>query len=444
VYVPEYKINLKSLQDIFEFIFKFTLASKYNIRIYKFIYNIENQKTTKPMNPIEYIQKQDKHILEKVVQWRRHLHQHPELSFEEKETTKYIASVLDGMGIPYEQVSPTGLIGIIHGNGSSEKSIALRADIDALPITEENQHGYASLNKGVMHACGHDFHSSNLLGVAYLLNEIKHTLNGNVVLIFQAAEERIPGGASAIVESGILDRYQVQKVIGQHVSPQLPLGTFGFKSGYAMASSDEIYIDIMGRGGHGAQPQLNIDPVIISAQLLVGLQQVVSRYADPRIPSVLSFGKVIADGAANVIPTTVHLAGTFRTTDEQWRASALAKIENLIVQTVDAYGASAKIEIKRGYPTLYNNPCLTAEMQQLATNLYGAENSLSVPTWMASEDFAYYAQKYPALFYFVGTRNEEKGIVSELHTPTFDIDETIYERSVEFMFKGAVSVLQGL
>src|SRR5690606_17410181 len=203
----------------------FTLASKYNIRIYKFIYNIENQKTTKPMNPVEYIQKQDKHILEKVVQWRRHLHQHPQLSFEEKETTKYIASVLDGMGIPYEQGSPTGLIGIIHGNGSYEKSIAFRADIDALPITEENKHGYDTLNKGVMHACGHDFHSSNLLGVAYLLNEIKHTLNGNVVLIFQAAEERIPGGASAIVESGILDRYQVQKVIGQHVSPQLPLGT---------------------------------------------------------------------------------------------------------------------------------------------------------------------------------------------------------------------------
>lgn len=396
------------------------------------------------MSQIETRLTQEFNIIEKVVQWRRHLHQHPELSFEEKATTTYIGAVLSELGIPFEQVSPTGLIGYIRGNGKSEKSIALRADIDALPITEENKHDYVSLNPGVMHACGHDFHSSNLLGVAYLLNEIKHTLDGNVVLIFQAAEERIPGGASAIIASGILDRYQVQKVIGQHVSPQLPLGTFGFKSDYAMASSDELYIDISGRGGHGALPQLNLDPVIISAQLLVGLQQVVSRYADPRIPSVLSFGKVIANGAANVIPDSVHLAGTFRTTDETWRAKALEKIENLIIQTVNAYGASAKIEIKRGYPALFNDAVLTTTLQSLAAKLYGSESSISVPTWMASEDFAYYAQKYPSLFYFVGTRNEEKGIVSELHTSTFDIDETIYERSVEFMFKGAVSVLQTL
>lgn len=431
------------MQDIFDIYFNFTFIYIQRASVSTSL-NIIPLKNLISMEIVEKADRAQANLIQQVIQWRRHLHQQPELSFQEHKTTAYIASILDELGIGYERVSPTGLIGFIQGNGLTDKSIALRADIDALPIQEENKHGYASQQDGVMHACGHDFHTSNLLGVAYLLKQQQASLPGNVVLIFQAAEERIPGGASAIMESGILDRLKVQAVVGQHVSPQMDLGTFGFKSEVFMASSDELYIDILGKGGHGAQPHLNLDPVIIAAQLLVGLQQLVSRHADPRIPSVLSFGKVIANGAANVIPDSVQLAGTFRTTDENWRAKALAQVENLVLRTVDAYGASAKIEIRRGYPSLYNNKEIIEDLQSLCASLYGAANSLTIPTWMAAEDFAYYAKKYPSAFYLVGTKNEQIGITSELHTSTFDIDEAIYEKSVEFMFKATVSLLQKL
>lgn len=346
------------------------------------------------------------------------------------------------MGIHYEAVSPTGVIGFIQGNGKSDRSVALRADIDALPIREENTHDYRSENKGCMHACGHDYHTSNLLATANILQRARSAFSGNIVLIFQAAEERIPGGAKAIVASGILDNRNLQAIIGLHVSPQLSVGQFGFKPDIFMASADEIYIDLHGKGGHAAQPQLNIDPVTISAQLLVGLQQIVSRGADPRIPSVLSFGRLEALGAANVIPDSVHLAGTFRTTDEQWRQQALTQIEKFTRQQTAAMGASADVDIKHGYPALINNAEIITLLKQQAALLVGANNAIEVPIWMAAEDFAYYTQKYPAAFFLVGTKNEEKGIRSELHTPTFDIDESIFSGSISLMVNATLSLLK--
>ena len=388
------------------------------------------------ISPKEY-----KELLDQASNWRRHLHRYPELSFQEHQTTEYIKQELTQMGIRFEVVSPTGVIGFIQGNGKSDRSVALRADIDALPIHEENTHDYCSKINGSMHACGHDYHTSNLLATAKILQSVRSRINGNIILIFQAAEERIPGGAKAIVESGILDNRNLEAVIGLHVSPQLSVGQFGFKSNIFMASADEIYIDIRGKGGHAAQPQLNIDPVTITAQLLVGLQQIVSRGADPRIPSVLSFGRVEALGAANVIPDVVHIAGTFRTTDEHWRQRALIQIEKFVREQSAAMGAFADIDIKHGYPALINSPEIIAYLKQQAELLVGCVNVVDVPIWMAAEDFAYYTQKYPAAFFLVGTKNEEKGILSELHTPTFDIDESIFSRSISLMVNATLSLL---
>ncbi len=383
-------------------------------------------------------------LLTQASHWRRHLHQHPELSFEEHQTTDYIKQQLTQMGIPFDMVSPTGVIGFIQGNKKSARSVALRADIDALPIREENTHAYCSKNLGCMHACGHDYHTANLLATAKILQGMRNKLDGNIILIFQAAEERIPGGAKAIVESGILDNRNLGAVIGLHVSPQLPVGQFGFKSGIFMASADEIYIDVHGKGGHAAQPQLNIDPVSISAQLLVGLQQIVSRGADPRIPSVLSFGRLEALGAANVIPDSVHMAGTFRTTDEAWREKALLQVEKFTKEQTSAMGATATVDIKHGYPALVNDANTIAVVKQEAQRLVGTANAIDVPIWMAAEDFAYYTQKYPAAFFLVGTKNEQKGICSELHTPTFDIDESIFKHSIVLMVNSALALLNKL
>ncbi len=364
----------------------------------------------------------------KVRSWRHHIHAHPELSFQEFETSAFVSERLTEMGVPHQSgVAGTGVVGLIEGKNPGSRTIALRGDMDALPITEQNEVPYKSTKPGIMHACGHDVHTSSLLGAAWILNQMKDRFEGTVKLIFQPGEERIPGGASLLIKEGVLKNPAPQSIVGQHVMPLLPVGKVGFREGLYMASADEIYLTIHGKGGHGAMPQFAIDVVAIAAQLITALQQVVSRSADPKIPSVLSFGKVIAEGATNVLPNSIYLEGTFRTMDENWRAKAHSKIRELTEGICASFGAKADLEIRKGYPFLLNDPVLTRKMKSAAVEYLGAENVVDLDIWMAAEDFSYYTQEMPGCFYRLGTRNEAKGIVSGVHTPTFDIDEDALE-----------------
>ncbi len=359
-----------------------------------------------------------------LLQTRHHLHAHPELSFEEYQTAEFIKLQLQNMGITeISTMAKTGTIALIKGKNPNKKTIALRADIDALPITEANNIPYKSKNVGVMHACGHDVHTTCLLGAAYVLNQLKDSFEGTIKLIFQPGEEKIPGGASLLINEGVLTNPNVSSIIGQHVMPFIPTGKVGFKSGLYMASADEIYVTIKGKGGHGAMPHLCIDPVAIAAQLITQLQQVVSRRANAIIPSVLSFGKVIANGATNVIPNEVYLEGTFRTLDEPWRAKAHELMLNMATNLAEGMGATIDFEIRKGYPFLKNNEVVTLIAKQSAVEYLGAENVVDLDTWMAAEDFAYYSQIVPACFYRLGTGNAEKGTTHSVHTPNFNIDE---------------------
>ncbi|MDB5122919.1 MAG: N-acyl-L-amino acid amidohydrolase [Mucilaginibacter sp.] len=381
----------------------------------------------------EQIQQLSKNIFNDVIGNRRHLHAHPELSFHETETSAFIAGKLDALGLKYQRMADNGLVALIKGDKSSDKVIALRADMDALPITEANDVPYKSQNNGVMHACGHDVHTSSLLGTAKILTELKSQFGGTVKLIFQPAEEKLPGGASLMIKEGVLENPKPQAVLGQHVMPFIDAGKVGFRAGKYMASTDELYVTVKGKGGHGAQPQQNIDPVIITAHILTALQQVVSRFADPKSPSVLSFGKVIANGATNVIPNEVYLEGTFRTMDEQWRNEAHIKIKKMAEGIAESMGGSCEFNIMKGYPFLINEEKLTASARGFAEDYLGKENVLDLDIWMAAEDFAYYSQVADACFYRLGTRNESRGITSSVHTPTFDIDESALELSTGLM-----------
>jgi amidohydrolase len=363
-----------------------------------------------------------------IVEIRHHLHQNPELSFEEYNTQKYILQQLNNMGIT--DVTPmanTGLVALIKGNNHESKTVALRGDIDALPIEEQNDVPYKSINSGIMHACGHDVHTSCLLGAAQILNEIKTSFEGTIKLVFQPGEEKLPGGASLMIKEGVLKNPDVKSMIGQHVMPLLPAGTVGFRSGLYMASTDEIYVTVKGKGGHGAMPHLNIDPVLISAHIITSLQQLISRMANPAIPCVLSFGKVIANGATNIIPNEVKMEGTFRTMNEKWRAEAHQKMKKLAEGIAESMGGSCDFDIHLGYPFLKNNPEVTARAKQAAIAYLGEEHVVDLDIWMAAEDFAFYSQEVPATFYRLGVRNEAKGITSSVHTPTFNIDEAALE-----------------
>ena len=358
-----------------------------------------------------------------VIKHRRHLHANPELSFHEYETSAFVKARLDELGIAWKPVAGTGVVGIIKGEQPSEKVIALRADIDALPITEANNVPYCSKNNGVMHACGHDVHTSSLLGTAAILQAITNQFGGTVKLIFQPAEEKLPGGASLMIKEGVLKNPVPHAVIGQHVSPYISSGKIGIRKGKFMASMDEIFVTVHGKGGHGAQPHKNIDPVMIAAQILVSLQQIVSRMANPTVPTVLSFGKVIANGAINVIPDDVYMEGTFRTLDEGWRTDAHARMKQIAETIAQSLGGSCDFIIKKGYPFLVNEDKLTEQVAYFAEEYLGKENVKEIDIWMAAEDFAYYSQLSDSCFYMLGIENKERGIVSSLHTPTFDIDE---------------------
>lgn len=355
---------------------------------------------------------------------RRHLHANPELSYHEYQTAAFVQERLKSWGIPFQApVAKTGIVGKIEGRNPSSKVIALRADMDALPILEANDVPYKSKNKGVMHACGHDVHTTSLLGAARILHELKGSFEGTVRLIFQPAEEKEPGGASLMIKEGVLKNPEPAAIVGQHVMPLIPVGKVGFREGMYMASADEIYVTVKGKGGHGAMPEQNIDPVLITAHILVALQQIVSRVASPKMPSVLSFGKVIANGATNVIPNEVKMEGTFRTMDEAWRAKAHQRMKKMAESIAEGMGGSCDFDIRKGYPFLENDPELTRQARAAAVAYLGEENVLDLDLWMAAEDFSYYSQEVDACFYRLGTRNEEKGIVSSVHTPTFDIDE---------------------
>ena len=363
-----------------------------------------------------------------IVDIRHHLHSNPELSFQEFETSKYVKIALENIGISkIEHKANTGLVALIEGKNPTQKTIALRADMDALPINEINNVAYKSKNEGIMHACGHDVHTSCLLGAAQILFSLRNEFEGTIKLIFQPGEEKLPGGASMMINEGVLKNPDATAIIGQHVMPLIPVGKVGFKSGLYMASTDELYVKVIGKGGHGAMPQLNIDPVVIAAQIIISLQQIVSRMSSPIIPSVLSFGKVIANGATNVIPNEVIMEGTFRTLDEKWRLEAHDKMVKMATMIAESMGGKCEFEVRKGYPFLYNDETLTAKAKQHAIEFLGHENVIDLDIWMAAEDFAYYSQIIPACFYRLGTRNEEKGIVSSVHTPTFDIDENALE-----------------
>ncbi|MGV6945933.1 M20 metallopeptidase family protein [Sphingobacterium kyonggiense] len=394
------------------------------------------------MSPIKQrVQELAESYFQDTVETRRFLHQHPELSFEEYNTSAFVKRTLDDLQIPYETMANTGVVALIKGNLPGDKVLALRADMDALPITEVDGRSYGSQNPGVMHACGHDVHTSSLLGVAKILNNLKDNFAGSVKLIFQPGEERLPGGASLMIKEGVLENPAPQGIIGQHVMPFIETGKVGFRSGKYMASCDELFMTIRGKGGHGAQPHQNIDPIAISAQVITAMQQIVSRNADPRTPSVLSWGKIVGNGATNVIPEEVYLEGTFRTFDENWRAEAHEKMLKMAVGIAESMGATCDFEVRKGYPFLINEPQITAMARNLAVEYLGEENVLELDLWPAAEDFAYYSQETNACFYRLGTRNEERGITSAVHTSTFDIDEKALKTSIGLMAFIAINYL---
>ncbi len=383
-----------------------------------------------------------KAIREDIIAIRHDIHQHPELSFQEERTAQKVETYLKGLGLETHRISNTGVWAMIQGEAGPGKTLALRADLDALPIQEATQKDYKSVNDGVMHACGHDVHTSALLGAATILVQLKAQLKGQIKLIFQPGEEKLPGGASLLIKEGILSHPPVDAIIGQHVMPLIPSGKVGFRQGLYMASTDEIYITIHGKGGHGAMPHLCVDPVAISAQLLVNLQQIVSRQAKPILPTVLSFGKLYSHGGAtNVIPNAVSIEGTLRTLDESWRAEVKTLISKMCHSIAEANGAKAEVRIENGYPFLKNDEALTGFLTQAAKTYMGEAQVEPLDIWMAAEDFAYYSQEVPACFYRLGTRNEAKGIVSSVHTNTFDIDEDAIEDGCGLMAYLAVQYL---
>lgn len=356
---------------------------------------------------------------------RHHLHQNPELSFNEHQTAQYVAERLKAIGLtPQVGIADTGVVALIEGKNPSKKVVGLRADMDALPIIEQNDVPYKSQNHGVMHACGHDVHTSSLLACATILSQVKNEFEGTVKLVFQPAEEKAPGGASIMIKEGVLENPAPISMFGQHVAPNIPVGKIGFREGMYMASTDELYLTVKGKGGHGAAPNQLIDPVVIASHIIIGLQQIISRNLNPALPSVLSFGRFIADGVTNVIPNEVKIEGTFRNMNEEWREDGLRRMKKMAEGIAEAMGGSCEFEVVKGYPFLKNNPELTRRTRKSAESYMGTENVIDLDIWMAGEDFAYYSQVVDSCFYRLGTRNEAKGIVSGVHTPTFDIDES--------------------
>ena len=380
---------------------------------------------------------------EEIIANRRHLHANPELSFKEFKTSAFVWEKLKSFGISkLEKKADTGIVALIEGKNPTKKTIALRGDMDALPITETNDVSYKSTNEGVMHACGHDVHTASLLGVAKILQELKNDFEGTIKLIFQPGEELIPGGASLMIKEKALENPTPSGIIGQHVMPLIDVGKVGFRKGMYMASADELYITVKGKGGHGAMPETLVDPVLIASHLIVALQQVISRNASPKIPSVLSFGKIEANGATNIIPNEVKIQGTFRTLNEDWRAKAHKHMTQIAKGIVEGMGGEIDFEVRKGYPFLKNAEALTERATAAAKDYLGEENVEELDIWMAAEDFSYYTQEIDGCFYRLGTRNEQKGITAGVHTSHFNIDEDALEIGAGLMAYLAVNELK--
>lgn len=390
---------------------------------------------------IQQIKSLSESYFEEILEIRRYIHAHPELSFEEHNTAKFIEEKLHSFGITDTQrIAKTGVTFCLEGKEKG-KTIALRADIDALPIKEANDVSYKSKNEGVMHACGHDVHTSNLLGVAKILSQLTDQFNGTVKFIFQPAEEKSPGGASILIKEGILRNPAPESILGQHVMPLIPEGKVGFRPGKYMASADEVYLTVKGKGGHAAMPENFVDPIAIASQIIVALQQIVSRMANPKTPSVLSFGKIAGGNINNVIPDEVKIDGTFRTFDEVWRKEALQKINDISTSIASAMGGSCEVDIASGYPFLVNDEAYTMRNIEAAKNYMGEDNVVELDLWMAAEDFAFYSHEVPGCFYRLGTRNDVKGITSGVHTPNFNIDENALKTGMGLMAFLAINEL---
>lgn len=379
------------------------------------------------MSQIEKIKALAKRYASEYVTVRRELHQNPELSFQEFNTSAYLKKLLTAIGIDdMVPVAGTGILATVHGR-QGPNQILLRSDMDALPIEETNDVQYRSRNKGVMHACGHDVHMASLLLCTKIVKELKDTFSGSIKILFQPGEEVMPGGASLVMTEKAYRNLGTIIHIGQHVRPDFPVGTVGFRQNKFMASMDELFLTIKGKGGHAAMPETAVDPVLIASHIIVAAQQLVSRMASPKIPSVLSFGKVVAEGAINILPDEVYIEGTFRTMDEAWRNDALKKLERLVVNMAESMGGTCELKIKYGYPHLVNSPDVTEKLRTNAVAYLGSNNVVEADPWMASEDFAYYSQRHPACFYLLGVGNSEYGSNEGLHTPNFDIDESAIE-----------------
>lgn len=378
-----------------------------------------------------------------IINIRHHLHQYPELSFQEYNTAKYISEKLSSFGINHQTgIVDTGIVGEIKGRNPDKKVIALRADIDALPIEETSGVSYSSKNKSVMHACGHDFHSASLLGTLYVLNQLKDSFEGTIKFLFQPGEEVLPGGAKLMIEEGVLENPKVESIIGQHVYPDLETGQIGIKAGTYMASADEIYFTVKGKGGHAALPHQAIDPILITSHIIIALQQIVSRNCSPYVPTVLSFGDIYGKGATNVIPNEVKVKGTFRTFDENWRKEAHQLMVRMAEGVASSMGATCEFEVRKGYPVLENDNTLTELNKQSAIEYMGIENVIDLGLRMTAEDFAYYSQEIPACFYRVGIANKKKNIGGSLHNGDLTIDDEALETGIGLMAYIAIKQLK--
>ena len=391
------------------------------------------------------IKKQAEELFSTVLDYRRTIHRNPELSFSEEKTGLYIKQILDDLGILNTHGwAGHGVVGIINPDKAHLRVVGIRADIDALPIKEQNEVDYKSGNEGVMHACGHDAHTASLLGAAHILSNMKDEINGCIKLIFQPGEEKLPGGASIMIKEGVLENPKPDIVLGQHVHPPLEVGKVGIKEGPYMASADEIFLTVIGKGGHGALPDMCIDPILIASHVVSGLQQVISRNAQPAVPSVLTFGKIYSDGGAtNVIPDRVFLEGTFRTMDEAWRKKAHTLIKKNVEGIVTGMGGNYDLDIKVGYPALYNDEDVSHFVKDNMIDFLGKEDVVNLPLRMTSEDFSFYSQASKTCFYRLGTGNKSKGITSSVHTPTFNIDEDALKVGMGLQAFLAIQYLNG-
>lgn len=393
---------------------------------------------------LDNIRKKAKLLLPELIKIRRNIHENPELSFQEFETQKKVETYLqEVLKLETQRVANTGVVAIIKGKNPNKRCVGLRADMDALPIIEVNDgRPYRSKNEGVMHACGHDVHTTSLLGAATILNELRDEFEGSIKLVFQPGEEKLPGGASLMIKEGVLENPKVDFMIGQHVMPLINTGNVGFRKGLYMASTDELFLTVHGVGGHGAIPHLAVDAVLVASHIIVAMQQIVSRHQNPALHSVLSFGKITGNGATNVLPPSVEIQGTFRTVDEEWRAVAHEKIKKLATGIAESMGATIDIEIRKGYPFLLNDETLAELCIEGAKSYLGESHVESLELWMAAEDFSYYSQEVPSLFYRLGTRNMEKGTHYNVHHPSFDIDEDALEIGAGLMATLAIKALE--